>query len=112
MASHIDSAATSIISYCVQMATQSGVEKGREWIDAADAAGLAGRPDVEAMRKLLEIHVDFVGPNSKTPTREERLLERLDALDKVSKEIRTLVTVSSTASADSGHQPEDQSNQA
>ena len=55
-----------------------------------------GRPDVEAMRKLLEIHVDFVGPNSKTPTREERLLERLDALDKVSKEIRTLVTVSST----------------
>jgi hypothetical protein len=103
MASHIDSAATSIISYCVHMATQSGMEKGREWIDAADAAGLAGRPDVEAMRKLLEIHVDFVGPNSKTLTREERLLERLDALDKVSKEIRTLVTVSSTARADSGH---------
>jgi hypothetical protein len=44
--------------------------------------------------------VDFVGTDRKSPTAEERLLERLDALDKIAKELRTLVTTASTADAD------------
>ena len=98
--SQIDSATTAIIFYCVKMATQAAVEKSREWIHAADEAGVAQGQDIEAVRKLLEIHVDFVSADKKSPTREERLLERLDVLDKISKELRTLVTPASTGDAD------------
>jgi hypothetical protein len=98
--SHLDSAATAIISYCVRMATQAAVDKSREWIEAADAAGVGEGPDIEAVRKLLEVHTDFVGPDRKSPTREARLLERLDVLDKISEELRMLVTPGPSPDAD------------
>jgi hypothetical protein len=108
---HIDSAVTAIVSYCVRMATQAAAEKGREWIEAADAAGSTEGPDIEAVRKLLEIDVDFIGSGRKSPTAEERLLERLDALDKISKELRTLVTPASTGDADPEHPHQGQTGQ-
>jgi hypothetical protein len=85
------------------MATQAATEKAREWIEGAEAAGIAEGQDIEAVRKLLEINVDFVRPDRKSPTAEARLLEQLDALDKISKELRTLVTPASTGDADPEH---------
>lgn len=85
-ASELDYTARTLIRYCLANAAQEAVDKSRDWVALAESAGVHKEIDLTAIRAIVEDGEALMqgNPDSKTRTRMEDLLQRLEAFTAVS----------------------------
>jgi hypothetical protein len=78
----IDSSAMSLVSYCVESAIEQGLDKSKEWLDAA-------RPAVEHEAQVMTIQsLVSLGTKEKPQTRAGYLLKKVSELERVVTQVR------------------------